>query len=286
VVSCSDVVVAVAQLHVDEGDVDANLARCESALADARAAHAGLLVLPECALTGYRYDSAADVREFSLDARDERLRALADAAVAAHTTIVVGYLERSRDAVHNTAAVLGADGAVHHVRKTHLPALGADRFVTAGDRLGEVVDTPAGRVGVAICYDFRFPEVARALALARAEVIAVPVNWSTDVAVLSQHVVPARAVENRVFVAVADRAGTAAGVTHLGASQIVDPAGERLTAALDPCADVVVTTAVIDPWQARTKAMVFAPGRFAIDVFADRRPGLYGTITEEQHHDA
>ena len=164
--------------------------------------------------------------------------------------------------------------------------LGADRFVTPGEQLGPVVDTPAGRIGVAICYDFRFPEVARALALGGADVIAVPVNWSTDVAVLADHVVPTRAVENRVFVAVADRAGVVDGVEHLGASQVVDPSGTRLTSPLDPQEKVAVTTTTVDLDLARTKSTVFEPGAFEIDVFADRRPDLYGALTQEQTHDA
>ena len=194
--------------------------------------------------------------------------------------------------LHNAAAVLGADGAVHHVRKTHLPVLGADRFVTAGHRLGPVVDTPFGRLGVAICYDFRFPEVCRTLALGGADVIAVPVNWSTDVAVMAEHVVATRAVENRVYVAVADRAGTAAGVEHLGASQVVDPSGTRLGAPLDAQLDVAVATVAVDLGAARAKATVFDPGAFEIDVFADRRPELYealvhppGHPTTEEHSD-
>ncbi len=290
--------IAVAQLRIDEGDIGRNAARCHAALVDAAAAGADLLVLPECALTGYRYESRHDAHASAIDRDDVHLAALAAAAVASEVTIVVGFLERRGDLLHNSAALLGGDGLVHHVRKTHLPLLGADRFVVPGDRIGPVVDTPFGRLGVAICYDLRFPEACRALALAGADVIAVPVNWATDVAVMAEHVAPTRAVENRVYLAVADRAGVAEGVErrveHLGASQVLGPDGTRLTAPLDPTDDVAVATVVVDLGAARTKTTVFAPGAFEIDVFADRRPELYGSLshpachptTEEQSDDA
>lgn len=277
---------AVAQLRIVEGDVEANVARCRAAIGTAAADVADLLVLPECALTGYRYATREDAWEAALTGDDPRLRDLAEVAVSHGTTVVVGFLERAGDALHNTAAVLGADGVVHHVRKTHLPVLGADRFVTPGDRLGSVVETRFGQLGVAICYDFRFPEVCRALALGGAEVVAVPVNWSTDVAVLAEHMAPSRAVENRIFVAVADRAGTVEGVEHLGASQVVDPMGDRLTVPLDSELDVAVATVDVDLADARRKETIFAPGEFEIDVFADRRPEIYGILTEEESIDA
>jgi predicted amidohydrolase len=291
----SKVVIAVAQMRIDEMDVDANEARCQLALRAAAEHGADLLVLPECALTGYRYATRSDAWEASIARDDPRLARLAEAAKADGVTVVVGFLERADDALHNTAALLSADdGCVDYVRKTHLPVLGADRFVTPGDRLGPVISAPFGRVGVAICYDFRFPEVCRALALGGADVVAVPVNWSTEVAIMSEHVVPTRAVENRVFVAVSDRVGVADEVVHLGASAIVDPMGTRLTPPIDPGPEVAVAVATADLALARSKASVFESGVFEIDVFADRRPALYDALRhptcrstiEEQPEDA
>jgi predicted amidohydrolase len=276
--------VAVAQLRIDEGAFEVNLARACAALGEAAANGADILVLPECALTGYRYASRDEAYAAAITRDDTRLLRFAESAAATGVTVVVGFLERAGDVLHNAAAVLGADGTVHHVRKTHLPVLGADRFVAPGDRLGPIVDTRFGRIGVAICYDFRFPEVCRALALGGADVVVVPVNWSSDVAVMAEHVLPARAIENRVFVAVADRAGVADGVQHLGASQVVDPTGVRLTVPLDPQREVAVATVAVDLAVARTKAMVFEPGEFEIDGFRDRRPELYGALTQEQSH--
>jgi predicted amidohydrolase len=278
--------IAVAALRIEERNVDANAARCHQALAVAASAGAALLVLPECALTGYRYDSADDTRNAAIPPDHARLADLAAAAVEAGTTVVVGFLERVGTTVRNCAAVLGADGRVHLVHKTHLPLLGADRFVESGARLGPVVDTPFGRLGVVICYDLRFPETCRALALAGAEVVAVPVNWSTDVGTYAEHVVATRAIENRVFVAVADRSGAVEDVEHLAASQIVDLNGVRVTAPVATTDDVAVLVSTVDLSSARRKSTAFTSGTFEIDVFADRRPELYGALTQEQPTDA
>lgn len=285
---------AVGQLRIDEHDLEHNAARCHEALARASAQGASLLVLPECALTGYRYTSGAEAWAAAIDWADPSLVRLSDVARGVGTTVVVGYLERAGSGLYNTAAVLHADGRVHHVRKAHLPMLGADRFATPARQLSPVFEAPFGRFGVAICYDLRFPEVCRALALAGADVVAVPVNWSTEVTILDQHVVPTRAVENRVFVAVADRVGEAGRTRHLGASQVVDPDGTRLTPRLHADAEVTIAVAEVDLRDAREKATAFEPGVFEIDVMSDRRPDLYGALTrtpcvpcrEEQYPDA
>lgn len=277
-------VVAVAGMFVEEGAVDENARRCAEAVEQAAAGGADLVVLPECALTGYQFDSVDDVYAAAISFSDARLSALAASAGALGVTVVVGLLERRGEVVHNSAAVLGADGRVDVVRKAHLPRLGADRFVVPGDRIGPVFATPAGRVGVAICYDFRFPETCRALALAGADIVAVPVNWSTHVAVLAEHFVPTRAVENRVFVAVADRVGVAGAFEFLGSSRVVGPDGRVLAAPADD-ATGSVSCAAVELTHARDKDNVFVPGAFEIDTFADRRPDLYQSLTERVPED-
>ena len=89
-------------------------------------------MLPECALNGYLFADRAAAAAAAIDACDPELRKLHELATRAGTTIVVGFLERAGESLHNTAAVLGADGRMALTRKTHLPVLAADRFVTAG----------------------------------------------------------------------------------------------------------------------------------------------------------
>jgi len=115
------VIVAVGQLHVGEGDVDINARGCRRALEDAAVQGAELLVLPECALTGYLFADRDAAEVAAIRACDPRIRELGDLAVQAGMTVVVGFLERAGDTLANSAAVLGSDGGVTLVRKTHLP---------------------------------------------------------------------------------------------------------------------------------------------------------------------
>ncbi len=89
--------VAVGQLRIDEGDVDTNARRCALALDDAAAAGADVLVLPECALTGYQFASRESAWAASITVDDPRLQALRDAAARLQVTVVVGLLERAGD---------------------------------------------------------------------------------------------------------------------------------------------------------------------------------------------
>jgi predicted amidohydrolase len=90
--------------------------------------------------------------------------------------LVLGFVERGAGVLHNSAAVLTAGGLAAVYRKTHLWDAEADLF-RPGDLAPPIVDTPAGRLGVLICYDLEFPEMPRRLALSGADLIVVPTNW-------------------------------------------------------------------------------------------------------------
>ncbi|MCQ4633613.1 carbon-nitrogen hydrolase family protein [Shinella sp. CPCC 100929] len=93
--------------------------------------------------------------------------------------VVVGFLERVGPKLDNVAAIIGPRGVTGIHRKRHLPFLGADRFVVS------IFETAVGKVGVAICYEIRFPEVSRTLALAGADFIALPTNWPVQSVLLA-----------------------------------------------------------------------------------------------------
>ncbi|MFF5233353.1 carbon-nitrogen hydrolase family protein [Dactylosporangium sp. NPDC000521] len=269
--------VAVAQLPSAKQDLDANLERAIDAIGRAGAAGHELLVFPECALSGYLFDSRAEAERQAVSIGDRRITHLVDACRRASVIAVVGFLELADDVLYNAAVTLGPGGILGNYRKQHLPYLGVDRFVAPG--LGDsprVVETPVGNIGVMVCFDLRYPESARVLALQGADIIAMPTAWPRSATFLAEHVTRVRALENLVYLAVADRADEENGVTFLGHSQVVSPAGEVLVDAGDAEG---IFGADADLAQARNKKLVIIPGEYELAVFAERKPELYREIT-------
>jgi len=155
--------------------------------------------------------------------------------------VVTGLDEAGEGCRHNSAVVLGPEGRLATYRKLHLFYDEQSWFRPGGELV--VVDLPIARVGVAICYDLWFPEVARVLALRGAEVIAVPTNWVSSFRkrLHDEHgycqgdvMAMAAAAANGTAVACADRVGVERGVTFLGASIIVGPDGWPLAGPATP----------------------------------------------------
>jgi predicted amidohydrolase len=269
--------VAVAQtqprLGENERNLEAGLARFDEAVA----AGAELLVLPECAIPGYMFESLDEAMPFAEEIPGPTTEALEEACRRLGAHVVCGLLEREGDVLYNAAVLVGPDGLIGSYRKTHLPFLGVDRFTTPGDEL-PVFDTPLGRIGLEICYDLRFPEVTRTLALRGAEIVAHPTNFPMAAKVQTEVITLARAAENRIYLLTANRVGKERWGEFCGWSQIVDPFGKRLAEADETEEKLLV--ADIDLEKARDKDYVI-PGEYELYLFGDRRPGLYGALVEE-----
>jgi predicted amidohydrolase len=191
--------------------------------------------------------------------------------------LVCGMLERDGDVLHNSAVLIGPDGLIGTYRKTHLPFLGVDRFVVPGDDLS-VYETPLGRIGLEICYDLRFPEVTRTLALKGADIIAHPTNFPLAARPQTEFITRARAYENRVYLLTSNRVGRERSAEFCGWSQIVEPRGARLTEAGGD--EEALLVADVDLERARDKDFVI-PGEYELYLFGHRRPNLYGALIEE-----
>jgi predicted amidohydrolase len=268
--------VAVAQLEPKLAETERNLEACLARLGEAAAAGAELLVLPECAIPGYMFDSADEALPWAEEIPGPSTEALERECRRLGTHVVCGLLERDGDTLHNAAILVGPDGLVGTYRKTHLPFLGVDRFVTPGDEL-TVWDTPLGRIGVEICYDLRFPEVTRTLALKGADLVAHPTNFPMAAKVQTELITVARAAENRIYLLTANRVGTERRGSFCGWSQIVDPHGTRLAEAGET--EEALLLADVDVARARDKDYVI-PGEYELYLFGDRRPELYGSLVE------
>ena len=276
---------AAVQMDVRIGDIEGNSARALDWLGLAAAGGARLIVLPEAALSGYCFASLDEAAPYALSSDADPLLSFAAQCADLTVTGIVGFLERgAAGRIYNSALVALPDGSATVYRKTHLPTLGVDRFLTRGDRL-PVVSAPWGTLGTLICYDVRFPETARVLALQGADVIALPTNWPEGAQSTPDHVLRSRARENRVFVIAADRVGVERGRTFIGRSQIVDASGTVLAEA--DGTEETILFADIDPAEARRKRVVVEAGEWEQDTIGDRRPELYGLIVEqgEVQHD-
>lgn len=269
--------VAVAQMEPKLAEKERNLDACAARLEEAAAAGAELLVLPECAIPGYMFDSAEEALPFAEEIPGPSAEALERECRRLGMHVVCGLLERDGDALHNAAVLVGPEGLIGTYRKTHLPFLGVDRFAVPGDEL-TVHDTPLGRIGVEICYDLRFPEVTRTLALRGADIVAHPTNFPLAAKVQTEVITLARAAENRIYLLTANRVGKERWGEFCGHSQVVDPYGMRLAEA-NPTEEVLLV-AEIDVEKARDKDYVI-PGEYELYLFGHRRPELYGAVVED-----
>ncbi|RUL86220.1 carbon-nitrogen hydrolase family protein [Tautonia sociabilis] len=272
----STVRVAAVQMDPVLGDREGNLLAVLNRLAEAADAGARLVVFPECALTGYCFDSRAEALEHAEPIPGPALDRLAEACADRGVWAVVGLLERDGDRLFNACALVGPAGELATYRKIHLPFMGVDRFADPGDRPFSVLDAAGLRIGLHICYDGTFPEAGRLLTLAGADVLVLPTNWPPSSQPAADHLPIVRAIENTVFVMAVNRVGAERDIPFIGCSSIVDPSGLVLAQG-GPTAEAVLL-ADLDPNHARTKKLVRIPGVQEIDRIADRRPEFYGPI--------
>jgi predicted amidohydrolase len=270
--------VAVAQMEPRLAEKERNLDAALERLEEAAAAGAQLLVLPECAIPGYMFDSAEEALPYAEEIPGPTTEAFERECARLGVHAITGLLERDGDTLYNAAILVGPDGLIGSYRKTHLPFLGVDRFVTPGDGF-KVFDTALGRIGLIICYDLRFPEVTRTLALQGADMVALPTNFPMAAKLQCDVIAPARAAENRIYLLVANRVGKERWGEFCGWSQIVDPYGMRLAEAGETEEALLVADVEIE--KARDKDYV-VPGEYELYLFGHRRPELYGALVEDQ----
>jgi predicted amidohydrolase len=257
---------------------DRNLEMIADLAARAREAGAQLAIFPECAVSGYCFDSAEEAMEIAEPIPGPATAALVDTARRLNLHMAVGTLERAGGQLYNVAALVGPNGLIGAYRKVHLPFLGVDRFTAHGREGFPVYDTPLARVGVNICYDCSFPESARVMMLAGADLIALPTNWpESGGCAVPDFVVPTRALENKVYYAAINRVGIERGVRFIGRSSIVDPFGKILASAGD---SEQMLLAEITPALSRDKHIVRVPGEHEIHRLEDRQPDQYGPLVQ------
>jgi len=272
--------IAAAQIETRLLDLEANLEKILRRMKQASQQGAELVVFPECALTGYNLtpDEALEIAEPVPGPSTARLQA---ACSNLGIMTVIGMLEAGEDeSLFNTAVLIGADGVLASYRKTHLPFLGLDRYMMQGNRICSPVDTPIGRLGMLICYDLRFPEPMRVLALAGAQVVLLPTAWPRAASLYPEYMARSRSMENTLYLVAANRVGEERGAAYLGRSVICGPEGEMLAEAGSDEDQLLLVD--VDPARSEQKRKIFIPGEYELDSIGDRRPELYQAICDPQ----
>lgn len=258
--------IAVAQTRGEPGNADANLALLEDRAAAARDAGADLLVLPELFLSGYNTGAATARLAEPFDGPS--VARATDIARAAGTALLFGFAEQAGSAVYNSAILIDQTGAIlGSYRKAHLYGQEKERF-SPGSGMPLTASIGGLCCGVLICYDVEFPEAVRDLALRGCQAVLVPTALPAGMPEIPDLLVRARAYENQLFIAYADRCGAEDGFAYEGRSCIVGPDGVVLAGA---GAEEAFLVADLDP------AAVHR-ARLRFDYLADRRPNLYAKL--------
>jgi predicted amidohydrolase len=266
--------IACAQIAPAVGDAEGNRRLARETLREAIDGGASIVVLPELVTSGYVFESAQEARALALEV--DALADWAEEAARAEAVVVGGFAELGADgAIYNSAAVFGPAGLLVVYRKAHLWDREKLCFEPGFDP-APVIETPFGRLGVAVCYDLYFPEVTRGLALAGADLIVVPANLPLFPRPEGERPVEialaqATAHVNKVWVAVCDRTGPERGVEWTGASCIVNPDGWLAAAPVEGYGEGILY-ADCDLALARDKAWGERN-----DVLEDMRPELYSS---------
>jgi len=256
--------VSCVQFNIRLGEIEINLAKALDGLRQVAASGTRLAVLPEMWSSGYDYKNLQDLAERTPYVVAELLKLTAEFEM-----VVVGSLpERDGDTIYNTAYVLDSGQQIATYRKLHLfSSMGEDRYLKAGDKT-LVCQTSAGRIGVAICYDLRFPELFRKLALEGAEIICLPAEWPVPRDMHWRTLLRARAIENQLFIAATNCCGRQGKLDFFGMSLLISPRGEIF--AEGGSVDTLIS-ATFDPGELE----LF---RSQIKCYTDRRAEVYGHL--------
>jgi len=248
-------------------DAAANLRTVQDLAAQAAAAGAELLLLPELWGSGYALDRAEELA----DELNTGLFASVAALARHHQLHICGSLlewDANDSRAYNTATLYDPKGSLQgFYRKIHrFGLMDEDRYLGAGED-APVLALPWGPTALAICYDLRFPELFRRYGLDGARVILMPSEWPVPRIEHWRTLLRARAIENQCFVVACNRVGADRANTFGGCSAVIDPGGNVLVEGGSEPALLLATLdlALVDETRGR------------IPVWDDRRPELYGS---------
>ena len=257
---------AAVQTRPEFGDVGGNVTR---ALRQMSEVEADLYVLPELFTTGYLFTSRKELASMAEPIPGATVTVLMDFTRARGCAVMAGLPEVAGDRIYNGSVLVDRGDVIAKYRKLHLFKKEKEIFDVSPDE-PQVVEAAGAKLGLMICFDWVFPEMARTLSLNGAQVLCHPSNL---VLPFCQRAMVTRSIENGVFTVLTNRVGedSRGGQTlrFTGSSEIVGPRGEILAKASATEEEVIV--AEIDPALAEDKWIT--PENH---LFEDRRPDRYG----------
>jgi len=236
-----------------------------------------LIAFPECFLTGGSFDDRESLLAAAVNVEHGDLEPIIQAARETGIYVVVGFYQKRGEQALNTAALIGPEGIIGLHHKMHLPFMIGDRFVDIPEIEGpSIFETAIGRIGLAICYEIRFPEVVRTLALAGADLIVLPAAWPEAARILPDIFSRVRAAENFVYFMSANRNDLDDGMQFMGASHVIGPDGNEI---INGGINDGIFSVDVDLEKARVKSIIRDPGVYEVHPWRDRRPQDYTICT-------
>jgi len=230
--------IALAQIHADT-EIASNIRRGKEAIEEASAADCDLIVFPELSFSRFypQYPAPDDVLPLAQPLDGRIVTEFREASAEHAVTSVINFFEREDARTYDTSVVIGPDGAILGVTRmlhiTEYACFHEQGYYQPGDLLAPVFNTPAGRVGVCICYDRHFPEVMRSFAVQGADLVVVPQagtadEWPGDMYTAELRVA---SFQNGYFCALANRVGVEGAMEFAGESFVTDPFGRIVAQA-------------------------------------------------------
>lgn len=252
------------QFNPSFGNKDENLATAERMLTDAAA---DVIVLPELFNTGYAFLNKHELAGLAEPVNGKTGDFIYGLAKRLECAIAYGFAEKENDAYYNSMSFVAPSGTIASYRKSHL--FFEEKFLFQPGNTGFKVFEYAGvKFGMLICWDWIYPEAMRTLALKGAQIILHAANLVTP---YCPDAMKTRAIENRVFIVTADRAGdeirNGKNFHFIGKSQVVAPDGEILVRVGE---EECLKATDINPHLALNKKM-----NIHNDLFLDRRDKIY-----------
>jgi len=219
-----ELTIALVQMEIVDGEKESNLRHGLNILKELTKTHEipDIVCLPELFTTGY---DLKNVKEYGENIPGETIEKIS--IISQNKFVVIGtILEKENDKYYNTAFILGKNGTlIGKYRKIHLfsPMLEKE-FLTPGDRIPtfKIPSLKDLTIGVAICYDIRFPEIFRTMALDGAQIIFVPSEFPSPKRKIWKTLLYSRAIENQYFVVGVNRVGQGKSDEFFGCSLVTN----------------------------------------------------------------